>query len=110
MQHWSIFLSMNLGGGKTFFLKKRLLSCFFSFPFPFCELEQRHTSSSSGTQHKYKKGNFWVEELEQEIVAGRSAPDRAISLLSAALFTTPVEISTPSVMLNAELTVSVDTL
>lgn len=41
-----------------------------------------------------------MEALEQEQVPGGSAPDRAISLLSAVLFTTPVEISTHSVMLN----------
>lgn len=48
-----------------------------------------------------------MEALEQEQVAGGSGPDRAISLLSAALSTTPVEISTHSVMLN---TVYVDML
>lgn len=43
-----------------------------------------------------------MEELEQEQVTGGAAPDGAIFLLSAALFKTPVEISTLSVMLNAE--------
>lgn len=41
-----------------------------------------------------------MEAPEQEEVAGGSAPDRAISVLSAVLFTTPVEISTHPVMLN----------
>lgn len=45
-----------------------------------------------------------MEELGQEQVAGGSALDRAISLLSEVFFTTPVEISTHSVMLNTDLT------
>lgn len=110
VQLWGIFLVMDLRGEKKQFLKKIILHDSFFFLFPTFELEQRHTDSCFGTQRKYKEGNFWVEELKQEQVAVGAAPDRANSLLSAALSTTPVESSTPSVILNAESTVSVDML
>ena len=101
---------MDLRGEKKQFLKKIILHDSFFFLFQTFELEQRHTDSCFGTQRKYKEGNFWVEELKQEQVAVGAAPDRANSLLSAALSTTPVESSTPSVILDAESTVSVDML